>query len=284
MKHKALFFQLLVLIFYAFPVCAKDQPEIPQKVIEKMQLLQKGELNQLEKLKLADDLQRAGAKPEALALYEENLPMGHIRTDLPPEAYLNYGTALLEKGDEQTGLAVYEALSSTLDSKSPKTKKIREMLEQNIMNYFKVQEQKKEQEKKDKKENKDKKDEKDNKDGQQGNSGENQDKKDQQGQDKKNQNDPKDKGDKPEDKKDKKDGKGEEQDDEDKDSDKDKSEKDKKEKNESDKSGTPEKTPPTKMSPKLKQLMSDDRQLQLKVIEQGTRDMNQRQNRENKDW
>ena len=38
------------------------------------------------------------------------------------------------------------------------------------------------------------------------------------------------------------------------------------------------------MSPKLKQLMSDDRQLQLKVIEQETRDMNKRQNRENKDW
>jgi len=30
--------------------------------------------------------------------------------------------------------------------------------------------------------------------------------------------------------------------------------------------------------------MSDDRQLQLKIIEQGTRDMNKRKNRENKDW
>ena len=42
--------------------------------------------------------------------------------------------------------------------------------------------------------------------------------------------------------------------------------------------------PPPKMTPKLKQLMSDDRQLQLKVIEQGTRDMNRRTNRDNKDW
>jgi hypothetical protein len=274
MKNKVLFFQIFILFFYTLSSFAEERPEIPKEVIEKMQLLQKGELNQLEKLKLADDLQRAGAKPEALALYEENLPMDHVRNDLPPEAYLNYGTALLEKGDEQKGLAVYESLSSSLDSKSPKTKKIQEMLEQNIMNYFKVQEQKKEQEKKDKQENKDKKDDKDNKDGKQGSSGDKQEKKDQQGQDNKDQKDQKDKGEKPEDKKDKKDDKTD-------DSEQDKSEK---EKNEAEKNDVPNKTPPPKMSPKLKQLMSDDRQLQLKVIEQGTRDMNQRQNRENKDW
>ena len=101
MKNKVLFFQIFILFFYALSSLAEEQPEIPKEVIEKMQLLQKGELNQLEKLKLADDLQRAGAKPEALALYEENLPMDYVRSDLPPEAYLNYGTALLEKGDDQ---------------------------------------------------------------------------------------------------------------------------------------------------------------------------------------
>ena len=44
------------------------------------------------------------------------------------------------------------------------------------------------------------------------------------------------------------------------------------------------KLPAPKLPSKLKQLLSDDRQLQLKMIEQGTREMNRRTNRENKDW
>ena len=42
--------------------------------------------------------------------------------------------------------------------------------------------------------------------------------------------------------------------------------------------------PPKKVSPLLKQLMSDDRQLQMKMIENGTKDLNKRHSRENKDW
>ena len=41
---------------------------------------------------------------------------------------------------------------------------------------------------------------------------------------------------------------------------------------------------PKEIPAKLKQLMSDDRQLQMKMIENGTRDLNQRKSRENKDW
>ncbi len=114
----------------------------------------KGELNLLEKIKLADELQRAGAKSEALALYEENLPVDHIRKDIPAEAYLNYGTALLEKGEEQKGLAVYDSLASSMDSKDQKTQKLKNLLEKNVVKYFQVQEEKKQKEKQDKKENK----------------------------------------------------------------------------------------------------------------------------------
>ncbi len=42
--------------------------------------------------------------------------------------------------------------------------------------------------------------------------------------------------------------------------------------------------PPKKLPAKLKQLMSDDRQIQMKMIENGTRDLNKRQSRESKDW
>ena len=42
--------------------------------------------------------------------------------------------------------------------------------------------------------------------------------------------------------------------------------------------------PPQKIPAKLKQLMSDDRQLQMKMIENGTRDLNRRKSRTSKDW
>jgi hypothetical protein len=286
---------LLIIIFLTvLPVRAEEkEPEIPPAVLEKMEQLQKGELNQLEKIKLADELQRAGAKPEALALYEENLPIDHLKSNIPPEAYLNYGTALLEKGEEQKGLAVYETLADELDPKSPQTQKIKDIIEKNVVNFFQVQEQKKQQEKKDK-EDKEKKENKENKekgdkDQQQGSGQDPKDQKGEQGQNPKDQKDKKDQGDKSQDKQDKKDEKGEEKDKEqkdkeDKEKDGENKEKDPKDKGESDKEGEEKKMPPPKMTPKLKQLMSDDRQLQLKVIEQGTRDMNRRTNRDNKDW
>ena len=267
---------------------AEDQPSIPPAVLEKMAQLQNGELTQLEKIKLADQLQHAGAKKEALALYEENLPLNPIKKDIPSEAYLNYGTTLLEQGEEQKGLAVYDLLSSSLDPKEAKTKKIKDMLENNTVNYFQVQEQKKEQENKDKKDEKDKKENKDNQDPKnQGSGGSSQEPKDQSGQGQKDQQDKKDPGQQPQDKQDKKDQKdGDEKDKEKDGSGKEEQDPEKKDPNEAKgaENESEKKLPPPKISPKLKQLMSDDRQLQLKVIEQGTRDMNTRKNRDNKDW
>ena len=282
MKNKLsiLVLTALILLISACSVLAEeDQPEIPKPVLEKLDQLRRGELNQLEKLKLADELQRAGAKTEAVALYQENLPMDGNKQNLPPEAYLNYGTALLEKGEEKKGLEVYEKLNSSMDPKSPKTQKIKEMMEKNVVSFFQVQEQKKQQEKKEQKENKENKenkDKQDQKDGQSGQSGSEQ--KDQKGS-----------GQKPQDQKDKKEQGNDPKDQKDKDKDKeenksDENDQDKQDKEKSPQDGEKSKLPPPKMPPKLKQLMSDDRQLQLKVIEQGTRDMNRRNSRENKDW
>ena len=263
---------LISILFFSFNTYANEEkPEIPDAVLKKMGQLQKGELNQLEKIKLADELQRAGAKDEALALYDENLPKGAPGADIPPEAYLNYGTALLEKGEAQRGLSVYKSLNDSLDPKAANTAKIKDIIEKNLVKFFQVVEQKKQQQKKDDKEKKDNKD-KGQKDQQQGESGSEKDQKQQK--------DGKDKGDPSKDETDK--GK-DKKDSEDKDKDK-KDEKDKKDSDVSDKEGDKKKQPPPKITPKLKQLMSDDRQLQLKVIEQGTRDMNRRSKRENKDW
>ena len=276
-KPSILILTALISLISACSVLAEeDQPEIPKPVLEKLDQLRRGELNQLEKLKLADELQRAGAKTEAVALYQENLPMDGNKQNLPPEAYLNYGTALLEKGEEKKGLEVYEKLNSSMDPKSPKTQKIKEMMEKNVVSFFQVQEQKKQQEKKEQKENKENKDKQDQKDGQSGQSGSEQ--KDQKGS-----------GQKPQDQKDKKDQGKDPKDQKDKDKDKEENKPDEKDQDKQDKEKSPQdgeksKLPPPKMPPKLKQLMSDDRQLQLKVIEQGTRDMNRRNSRENKDW
>lgn len=282
---KAIRIFTLGICFMILPVQAADEIQMTPEIMKKLDHLQKGDLNRLQKIKLADDLQRVGAKDEALALYQENLPQGEESKDIPPEAYLNYGTALLEKGEEQKGLAVYDSLMNSLDPAQEKTQKIKEIIEKNVVNFFQVQEQKKEENKKDQKE-KEKQDKKDQKQGDEGSSGQSgQDQSKDNNQKGEGQKDKKDPTDKPQDKKDQKseDGKDKEKE---KEQEKDENNEDKNEqdKKEQDSVGEKKKLPPQKVPPKLKQLMADDRQLQLKIIEQGTRDMNRRKNRENKDW
>ena len=83
-----------------------------------------------------------------------------------------------------------------------------------------------------------------------------------------------------------KDKKDQNKDKKDSDKDKDKSEdqQDKKDDKEEKPKEEQKPMPPKKVSPLLKQLMSDDRQLQMKMIENGTKDLNKRHSRENKDW
>lgn len=277
---KALRIFTLGMFFIVLPLKAQEREiELSPEIHDQLEELQKGELTQLEKLKLADQLQKAGAKEEAISLYEENLPMDRSMEELPPEAYLNYGTALLEKGEEQKGLAVYDSLAATLDQESEQGKQIKEMIQKNVVNFFQEQEKKKEQQKKDqeKDQSQDQNNQNQNNQNQdnqnqnnQNQNNQNQSNQSQNNQDQKNENtENKDK-----DKKDQKNSsdKDENQDKDNKSQDNESGDKDKK------------KLPPPKVTPKLKQLMSDDRQLQMKMIEQGTRDLNKRKSRENKDW
>ncbi len=252
----------------------EEKVQYTPELIKKMEDLRAGNLSPRQKAKLADDLYKAGAKDEALALFEENLPKDHSDSELPPEAYLNYGTALLEKGRIQEGLTVYDDLNERIGNSSDAAS-IKEKMEKNTVSVFKQQKEKKKEQDKNNKENKENKDQDQQGQGgqaqsqdnqQQGKSGE--DKNKDPKEDGKDKQDKKDKGDKGEEKK------QDEGDEEKKDEPKDGGEKD----------GEKKPLPPKKLAPKLKQLMSDDRQLQMKMIEQGTRELNRKKLRNSKDW
>ena len=254
-------FTLGILLFIS-PTRAEDnQKELSPEIIANLNDLKKGNLGQVEKLKLADDLYKSGAKDDALALYCENLPE-KINKNIPPEAYMNFGTALLEKGDTKRALNIYQKLVDQLDS-SPSSQKLKEMMEKNVTSSFLREEQKN-------KEEKNKEDQKENKDQKENQSGKgNQDNK------KTGKPDQKDKAQE-------KDNKDQEkkQNKEDKDENAD----DKKNKESDRENDLKKKLPPQKIPAKLKQLMSDDRQLQMKMIENGTRDLNRKKSNKSKDW
>jgi Ca-activated chloride channel family protein len=261
-------------LFIVFSLHAQEaEPKLTPELINQLNQLQDGKLNKIEKIKLADDLYRAGSKDEALQLYQENLPTESIIKEIPPEAYLNYGTAQLEKGSLPNALKTYEMLSKSL-SNDKRSNELREMMEKNTLSYFRQQEQKK-QEKKQQKNNQDQNQGQD----QQG-----------QGQQQDNQNsgngaqDKQRKGSGQDSQKDQK--KKNEQDQKDQQEKKDKDNEKNEEQNEKESEANKQDKPrPKQVLPaKLKQLMSDDRQLQMKMIESGTRDLNRRKSRETKDW
>lgn len=279
---KALRIFSLGLLLIITPVNAQNEQQEPQfspEAIERMSQLQRGELNQLEKIKLADDLLKAGAKDEAIALYQENLPFP-IDKSIPSEAYLNYGTVLIEKGEEKKGFEIYQKLKeSGIDEKTT------EIMDKNVVNYFKQEEKKKQEEKqkeKDKKENKDQQDKNDqNQDQNQSGNDQQKNQQNQSGQQQNKQDKNQQGGDqKKEEKKDKGENKDEKKEDENKDQSKDEENKPQ----EGQEGEEKKQLPPKKIPAKLKQLMSDDRQLQMKMIEQGTRDLNKRKSRKSKDW
>jgi len=264
----------LGMILIIMPVHAqKEEPEInlSPEVLSKLNDLQQGNLSRLEKIKLADDLQKSGAKDEAISLYSENLS-SRIEKDIPPQAYLNYGTTLLEKENVASALEVYQKLANSLDD-SADSEKIKQVMDKNIVSYFQQQEKKKQEQKK---KDKEKKDEKQDKDQQKNNESGQGQSKESQGDSKENQkkNDQKNKDDQGQDNKDKEKDQNDKQD----------SDEEKKDEKQDKGEDSDKPLPPKKLPAKLKQLMSDDRQLQMKMIENGTRDLNKRKSRKSKDW
>ncbi len=257
----------------------EEKKELPLDVVKKLEQLQNGKLGRIDKIKLADDLYKGGSKEEALSLYRENLPE-KIDSTIPQEAYLNYGTALLESGDSKGGFSIYEELRKTSEDK-----KIKDAMDKNVLSYFVQQEQKKkEQEQKKNNENKENKEDKDKKEDQSGDGqqkDQNSKKSDQQNKkDQKNNKGDQDKNQKDQKDQEKKDSGDKEKDDKDKKSDNSEKENDKKDDGQENKKPLP----PAKLPAKIKQLMSDDRQLQMRMIENGTRELNKKKSRKSKDW
>lgn len=262
----------LCLAFFIYSAEAQEEKvEYTPELIKKLQDLQAGHLGSRQKAKLADELYRAGAKADGLSLFEETLPKDQLDPDLPREAYLNYGTALLESGKAQEAFSVFDTLNSGL-SDDAESRELRDKMKKNTASYF---QQKKDQEQK-KKENKDKKKEDQ---GQSGQGGEPQPSQSQSGGQEQKPQDKKDPQKNEDQKKDEKKN-NEEKDNQGKDSE----DEEKKEPEPREDSSEDKPKPRKKLAPKLKQLMSDDRQLQMRKIEQDTRDLNRRKQRNSKDW
>jgi len=271
-------FTLPIMLFFILDANANEGEalnSLNKNQLEKLEKLHKGKLNKLEKIKLADDLYKHGAKDEGLTIFHENLGSQEFSKDIPPEAYLNYGTSLLEKGHVNDGISIYSKTLENLNDENQK-KKFKQIIEKNLVTYFKQKQQNKNQQNKDEKNSSNdqqqqssqqgsgesKQDSKSKSSEGNANSKNNFDQKNEKQQKKNSKEDENDQGEKNENEK------------------KDKDQKD--EKNQND----------TKLNPgirkklpaKLKQLMSDDRQLQMKVIENGTRELNKRKSRKSKDW
>lgn len=246
--------------------------EFTPEVQQSLEALRKGELNKLERLKLASDLLKAGAGEEANALFQENLG-DKIEKEIPPEAYLNYGNSYLETGDLNKALSLFDKLDSSLDDSSH-SNEIRDTMDKNVASYFRQQEEKKKEDQKnqDKKEKDQKQGNDQNKSNDQnsGNSEQNNDQNQQNGSDQNKEDNQKDQG-----------QENKEKDQQDSDNEENK-EKDKE--NEMKGQEDRKNNPPKKLPAKLKQLMFDDRQLQMRMIENGTKDLNKRKSRKSKDW
>jgi len=273
---------MLIFIIGSTNANSQEKEDPPKK--EKSETVQRleqkftdGKITFEEKRALASQLLQEGFIPEANALYDEIT--GDKIDDKSLVDNFNKGAAQFKGKDIAAGFETYKKLHDYLEKNDPDS----ELLPTVKKNMLKALEQMaQDKAKQDKKDKKDKKDEenkdKENKD-QKDKDGKNDDqKKDgKKGQDKSDQDDKKSED---KDKDDKKDKDGEDGD-QNKDPDK-KSDKDKKDK----KKGKPDegdgKTDEKKKIPAiLKQLMSDDNQLQKKMIDTGT---TKRKPREVKDW
>jgi hypothetical protein len=280
-------FVLSIFIFSVF--LHAEEIKLSEKSIQGIEMLKNNKLNPEQKIRLADQLSADGAVEMARSLYQEELKDKNAKL-ANPESVFNWATMELQQKDLSQGLKLYKEILDQIE-KDPKhtNPELKEKIDQNTKKLFSAQNQQKNKDNKDQKEdNQDQKDETKNQD--QKNNDQNKD--DSQGQskdsqknkngsqskedDKENPFDPKNK-DKEEKKKEEpkqdpkeQEGKpkdGEEKKDQEKDSQNPPPDGERKEKK--------------KLSPLLEQLKSDDRKLQMKLLDTGTQD---KKNRPKRDW
>jgi len=256
----------LVTLILVSPTWAnedKEQKSVPEHIVRGLEELRKGHLSKSEKIGLAYELQKNEFHKEALKLYQEELD------HLSPEQRFNYGTSLFSNKKLSEGFSEYKRL---LEDENV-SKELKEKIAQNALLFLRQSEQDKEDQKK---KEQDKKESNDQGDQGQGGQSDQQSSNNQNSQNnQEGQQDPNKDQDGDENKDNKQDNKEEDQ--------KDGDEKDKEKDAERSNEDRPN-LPPKKLPAKLKQLMSDDRKLQMEMIERGTKDMNKRKSNSSKDW
>ena len=250
-------FAVAALLICSMDSFGNNSPPEPQKnevILELEERFARNELGPKGKKKLASELLRQGFSEEATTLYKEVLP--ETITDENSVEKFNLGAAQLKAGKVKDGLKTYTELVDYLENNTSENNL--DLLEKSKLNMLKAiqtQNQKKKQQNKNSKSKEEKGKNQENKDKDQG-KGQSKDQKDQKGQgqgNKKEKNEDKSDQEKNQKKeRDKKDGKGE--------------------------SGKNEKQ---KVPSILKQLLSDDNQLQKKVIDANTV---KGKARDKKDW
>ena len=264
---------------------AEEKPEPPPKsklVLDLEEDFAKNKLNDDGKKMLATELLKGGRAEDAQKLFSEILPE-NVNSNSVDE-HFNLGASQLKSGAISEGIGTYTRLIDYLQSNpSPENKELLEKSKQNVLKAIQAQSQAQSQKQKKSDEQEKKQDD----ESQSGDSSEqgdqsdkDQDKEGKSGQTKGQKKDDKD-GEGQKDKDKKKNG-------DDKDQDKEKNKDDEKGKNgEREKKdgkstgGSDQKMNKEKMPSILKQLMSDDNQLQKKVIDAETVE---RKTREKKDW
>lgn len=250
---------IILTVFMLNPLAAKEVDEartMPEKIVRGLEELQKGKLSREQKIGLASELQKNQFNEEALKLYQEEAQY------LNPEERFNYGTTLLSSNKFAEGFSEYKKLLE--NDQLPED--LKQKIAQNSLLFLHQQEQQKKEQQKNKKDNKN--------DGSEDNSGESstgqssEPQNDQQSNQSNNENE---------------EGDGQEKGDQENDQNKGQDDK-KEDKQGNDADERPQHLPPKKLPAKLKQLMSDDRKLQMEMIERGTKDMNKRNSNSSKDW
>lgn len=268
-------FAVTILLLSSFSN-AEEKKVIPPEIAKRIQQLKQGQLDQDEKINLADQLIKIKEHDLAQKLYEENLEGEEIEAN--EESFFNWATSQLETGDIPGALDKYGRLDE-LAKRSKLSPEIVEKMRQNIRRaLIPPQQDKKKNENKDKDKDKDKnQDQKNSGSSGEGDGGQSKNQsekgsegKDEDNKDKKNPFDPKNK--------DKKEQGEEENKDKENDQQK-KGDEQKEEPGEPDKGN--EKQKRAKASPLLEQLKQDDRKLQLKLLDTSTQ---KRTGAKKKDW
>ena len=138
-------FRRLAVVFLLMVAGNIERGGVWAEVPQDLESLKKGELDRVQRLKLAEKFLRKEEKEKALQLYRENVEQ---LEGFDSSTLLNYGVALFQSGRIEEGMRVYNYLLNEV----PLGEKEKTVLQSNIAKALEVQEQKQKQKNKEKSE------------------------------------------------------------------------------------------------------------------------------------